>query len=187
MIENPPVPRGIYSALDRALTFLEVVAAIIGGFMMIAAMVLTSADALLRYLFNAPLSFNSYLTTYYLMVAMLVMPMAWAFRNGGYIRFLFVASLLPEAMANLLLRVGKVVGAGYFGVLAWLAGEHFLEVYGRGDVQMGAIDWPVAWSWVWIPIGLGLLSLRLLLMTFGPADELHYAEWVNEATKEEPV
>lgn len=154
---------------------------------MVGAMVLTSLDALLRYLFNAPLTFNSYLTTYYLMVAMLVMPLAWAFRTGGYIRVVFFASMLPHKIGTLLLRAGKLVGAGYFGALAWLSGGSFWKIYQAGDIQMGAIDWPVAWSWVWLPIGLGLLSLRMLLMVFGPDDELHYAEWVNKEAQKEPV
>jgi TRAP-type C4-dicarboxylate transport system permease small subunit len=187
-MNTPSTPRrGVYGALDRALRVLEIGAAFLGGLVMVIAMVLTSADALLRYLFNSPITFNAYLTTYYLMVAMLILPMAWAFRNGGYIRFLFVASLLPPAVGHLMLRIGKIVGSAYFGVLAWLAGERFWELYVNGDVQMGEIDWPVSWSWVCIPIGLGLLSLRLLLMTFGPADELHYAEWVNEEASEEPI
>lgn len=154
---------------------------------MVAAMVLTSLDALLRYLFNAPLTFNSYLTTYYLMVAMLIMPLAWAFRTGGYIRVVFFAAMLPRKTGALLLRAGKLVGAGYFGALAWLSGVSFWKIYQAGDIQMGAIDWPVAWSWVWLPIGLGLLSLRMLLMVFGPEDELHYAEWVNKEAQKEPV
>lgn len=187
MIGAGETKRGIYGALDQALRVLEVGAAIVGGIALVGAMILTSIDALLRYFFNAPLSFNSYLTTYYLMVAMLIMPLAWAFRTGGYIRVVFLASLLPPKSASALLRAGKLVGAGYFGVLAWLSGKTFWGIYQRGDIQMGAIDWPVAWSWVWLPIGLGLLALRMLLMVFGPRDELHYAEWVNKEAKKEPV
>ncbi|MFV0493282.1 MAG: TRAP transporter small permease [Pseudorhodobacter sp.] len=175
--------RGVYGVLDKALRIPELMAACTGGFFMVAAMVLTSADAILRYFFNAPLTWNSYLTTYYLMVGMFVMPMAWGYRTGGYIRIVFLASMLPHNMAYLLLRLGKIVGAAYFGALGWLAGEHFWEVFQRGDVEMGLIDWPVSWSWVWIPIGLGLLSLRMLLMAFGPNDELHYAEWLNKKDK----
>lgn len=175
--ETSPPQTGLFGALDRVLRVPEAIAAYIGGLMMVSAMVLTSLDAILRYAFNAPLTWNAYLTTYYLMVGMFVMPMAWGFRTGGYIRIVYFASLLPFTLAKYLLRVGKVVGAGYFGALAWLAGEHFWEVFQRGDVQMGLIDWPVSWSWIWVPIGLGLLSLRMLLMAFGPDEQLHYAKW----------
>lgn len=176
--EPTPEFKGIYGALDRALRIPEFIAACIGGVAMVSAMFLTSADAGFRYLLNSPLTFNTYLTTYYLMVAMLVMPMAWAFRTGGYIRILALMFFLPPKLAFAILRIGKVIGAVYFAALAWLAGVHFWEVYQRGDVQMGEIDWPVAWSWVWIPIGLGLLALRLALMAFGPREQLHYAQWL---------
>jgi TRAP-type C4-dicarboxylate transport system permease small subunit len=161
-------------AIDRALRKVEAAAAIVGGAMMLTAMLLTSLDALLRYGFNRPLSFNFYLTENYLMVGLMCLPLAWGFRAGGYIRVMALARLLPSQARNLLLRAGLLAGAVYIAALAWLAGVWFWDVYQRGDVRMGMIDWPVAWSWVWIPIGLGLLALRLLMMSFGPPENLHY-------------
>jgi TRAP-type C4-dicarboxylate transport system permease small subunit len=151
----------------------------VGGIMMLAAMVFTAADALLRYLFDAPLSFNFYLTENYLMVGLMTLPMAWGFRTGGLIRITAALELLPGIGRQLLLRAGLLVSCVYVATLAWLAGIHFLDTYQRGDVQMGVIDWPVYWSWVWVPVGLGLLSLRLLVTAFGPARALeveHSAE-----------
>lgn len=178
---------GLHGALDRALRLPEIAAAFAGGFAMVTATVLTSVDALMRYLFNAPLTFNAYLTTYYLMVAMLILPMAWAYRNGGYIRFVFLLMKLPKPVADLVLRAGQGVSAVYFGALTWFSWGRFWEHYSQGDVQMGEIDWPVSWSWICIPIGLGLLSLRLLLTAFGPSADLHYTDLHNEEAKEKPL
>ena len=161
-------------AFDMALRKVEAVAAIVGGAMMLAAMLLTSADALLRYGFNAPLSFNFYLTEQYLMVGLMTLPLAWGFRAGGYIRVMALALVLPQVARHMLLRSGLMLGAIYIGALAWLSGLWFWDIYQRGDVRMGEIDWPIAWSWVWLPIGLGLLALRLFVMATGPAENLHY-------------
>jgi TRAP-type C4-dicarboxylate transport system permease small subunit len=155
------------------LRWCENAAAVAGGAMMLAAMVLTTLDALMRYAFNAPLSFNYYLTENYLMVGLMTLPMAWGFRAGGFIRIMALAAVLPRSIGDALLRVGLLASALYVAALAWLAAGHFIEVWRRGDVQMGVIDWPVAWSWVWLPIGLGLLAARLTATAFGSSQRLN--------------
>ena len=157
------------NALDRALRLAEAAAAAVAGFMMLAAMVLTSADALMRYGLNRPLNFNYFLTESYLMVGIVCMPMAWAFRTGGYIRISFLLHMLPARLGLVLLRVGLLASVAYIADLAWLAGMEWFRLFRTGEVEMGVIDWPWSWSWIWIPIGLGLLVLRLLLLAFGPA------------------
>jgi TRAP-type C4-dicarboxylate transport system permease small subunit len=164
------VAAAIHGALERALRLVEVVAAIIGGIFMLAAMVLTSADAFMRYAFNAPIVLNFYLTEKYLLVGLMTLPMAWGFRTGGYIRLVSILYLLPPLATSVLLRCGLLVSAGYVATLAWLSGTHFWEVYQSGEVQMGVIDWPVAWSWLPVPVGLGLLALRLIMIVLGPDD-----------------
>jgi TRAP-type C4-dicarboxylate transport system permease small subunit len=174
---------GVLGALDRALRVLENIAAVVGGVMMLAAMVLTSLDAILRYTINAPIVFNFYLTEKYLLVGTIMMPMAWGFRTGGYIRLMALAQVLPGGPRHLLFRAGFLVSSLYVAVLAWLAGGYFLEVHSRGLVQMGVIDWPVSWSWIWVPLGLTLFALRLLLTAVGPPQDLHYeADPLRDAT-----
>jgi TRAP-type C4-dicarboxylate transport system permease small subunit len=162
-----------HGALEKALRACEAAAAVAGGAMMLAAMLLTSADALLRYGFNAPLTFNYYLTENYLMVGMMLLPMAWGFRAGGYIRIVLLVQHFAPRIRLALLRAGLLVSFVYVAALAYLAGAHFLEIHQRGDVQMGVIDWPVSWSWAPVSVGLGLLAIRLLFMALGPAADLH--------------
>ncbi|SMF90070.1 TRAP-type C4-dicarboxylate transport system, small permease component [Azospirillum oryzae] len=163
---------GMFCRIDHAFRKIELAAAIVGATLMLATMVLISFDALLRYTFNAPLSFAFYLTENYLMVGMMTLPLAWGFRRGGFIRISAFVQLMPETIREMFLRAGLLSGSAYVAVLAWLAGIHFIEVYESGDVQMGVIDWPVSWSWVWVPIGVGLLAVRLVLMAFGPSRDL---------------
>jgi TRAP-type C4-dicarboxylate transport system permease small subunit len=166
----------LYRALDAVVRPAEITAAAAGGALMLAAMLLTSVDVVARYLFNAPLEFNQYLTETYLMIGLMTLPLAWGFRAGGYIRVVGLVQALPSSAGQLLLRIGLLSGSGYIAVLAWLAGEKWWETFQDGSVDMGIIDWPVSWSWISIPIGLGLLCLRLALMSIGPARELHFDE-----------
>jgi TRAP-type C4-dicarboxylate transport system permease small subunit len=170
---SPTTAGGLFGTLDACLRPLELIAAIIAGVMMLAAMVLTSFDALLRYGFDAPLTFNYYLTENYLMIGMLTMPLAWGFRSGGYIRVLGLTQLVRPALRDMMLRAGLVLSSAYVAALAWFAGVRFLENYRRGAVDMGIIDWPLSWSWIWVPVGLTLLALRLLATAIGPGHDLH--------------
>lgn len=167
---------GVYGALEIALRYAENLAALVGGALLVISMFLTSADALLRYTVTSPLWFSFYLTENYILVGMLSLPLAWGFRNGGYIRISALLLLLPKTAGDVLLRLGLFAGCVYVAVLAWLSGLRFVESYVRGAVQMGVIDWPVAWSWVWLPIGLGLLSLRLVFTATGPSSTLKDAD-----------
>jgi TRAP-type C4-dicarboxylate transport system permease small subunit len=177
-----PVPAsgaGIHARLDRILCWLENAAIVVAGVAMVAAMVLTAVDAIARYAFNSPLTFQQYLTENYLMVALVTLALPWGFRTGGYIRIESLLLVLPKPIAMAIMRVGLLSSAAFVTVLAWMAGAKFLEAYSSHAVQFGEIDWPVSWSWVWVPVGCGLLAARLLLIAFGPQEHLragHSAE-----------
>lgn len=166
--------RKAYDLADAALRRLEDLAAIVGAVLMLIAMVMTTLDALLRYIFNAPIVFSYHLTENYLMVGMLTMPLAWGFRTGGYIRINALALALRSRSRRFLLRSGLLVSAVYVAALAWYSAIHFIGVFQRGDFQMGVIDWPLWLSWVWVPIGVGLLAIRLFFLAFGPSDDPHF-------------
>jgi len=172
--DNHARPREI-SIAERVFQPIENAAAILAGALMVLAMVLTTADALLRYTINRPLNFNYFLTEYYLMVGIVCLPMAWAFRTGGYIRISFLLSALPEGLGTWLLRVGLIVSAFYSGWLAWLGGLNWHDAWVTNAVDIGVIDWPWSWSWLPVPVGMGLLTLRLVLTALGPAAELNIA------------
>lgn len=163
---------GAFHRLDTLLRPVETVAAVFGGVVMLTAMVLTSLDALMRYTLNSPIPFNFFLTENYLMVALVCMPLAWAFREGGYIRIVFFYAILPRPLGTLLLRAGLFAGFLLIADLAWLAGHQWYKSYATNEIIMEVLDWRMSWSWIWVPIGLGLLALRLLLNVFGPEASL---------------
>lgn len=162
----------LHGAADTALSFVENIAAAIAGVIAIVMMLLTTADALMRYLLNAPLVFQFYLTSNYLLVATLMLSLAWGFRTGGYIRVSILFSRLGELLGSAVLRVGLLFSAGYLALLTWTSGKYFLKAYESNLIAVEEINWPVAWSWLWVPIGCGLLTLRVLLVALGDSSQL---------------
>lgn len=147
---------------------------------MIAAMLLTTADALMRYLAHMPIQFAFYLTSNYLMICMATMPMAWGFRTGGYIRVNLFTQHLSVAARRLLYRAGLLVGAGYVAVLAHESAGYTYKQFALNRIVVQDFNWPVGWSWIWIPVGCGLLALRVLLTCFGPGETLEADETAHE-------
>lgn len=135
-------------------------------------MALVSTDAVLRRGFDHPLTFQLPLSENYLLVALSMLSLAWGYRKGGSIRVHLLIDLLPVRVAVMLLRAGLAVAAVYIMALAVLSWSTFHEALVNNEVEMGVIDWPVAWSWFWIPVGCGMLSLRLALDVFKPGEEL---------------
>jgi TRAP-type C4-dicarboxylate transport system permease small subunit len=155
---------------DAGLRLVENALAALGGIAIASAMLLVSADAVMRHLFSAPLTFQFTLTESYLMVMGFSLALPWGYRTGGRIRIMLLLEGIAGGPRGWLIRGGNVIAAFYLSVLAWKALEKTIAAFQRNDLVMGVIDWPVGWSWVWIPIGLMILALRLLLDTALPIE-----------------
>lgn len=149
----------------KALEALENLTSWIAGACVFVMMVLVSSDAIGRYAFQAPLKFQFDFTTYYLMVIVGVLALAWGERNGSMIRIKAATRFLPAHLHSYLYAFNNAVAAAVFAAMTYASGERTLETYRDGDVLFGVIDWPVWLSNVWVPIAAGALTLRLLVNT----------------------
>ena len=84
--------------IDKWLTRCEVVLVGLAVLSAITMMLLTTADAMGRYLFNAPIVGAYELTEKYLMVAMIFFGLSYAFRGGVFIRVTFLVDRLPPPL-----------------------------------------------------------------------------------------
>lgn len=158
----------VHARLDAGLCRIELAALVIAGIAVVSAMLLVSADAILRYLFAAPLAFQLHVSEFYLLPASLMMALAWGYRTGGAIQISILVSALPERVAGPLTRVMLAVSGCYVAYLAWRSSFPLIRAWHRNEVVMGVLDWPVSLSWVWITAGCALLAVRLLLDATAP-------------------
>ncbi|UEM24493.1 TRAP transporter small permease (plasmid) [Skermanella mucosa] len=157
-----------HGRVDQVLARVENVAAVGAGAAAVTAMVLVSLDVIMRYAFASPLTFQMYLTQYYLLVAMVMLALPWGYRTGGAIQIRLLLAALPAPLSDTITRIGLMVSAGYLLAVTWRGWLTFSEALANDEVIMGVIDWPVAWSWIWVPIGCGLLALRLVVDAAAP-------------------
>ena len=81
----------VLSRIEALLIWLAVIATT-------AMMLLTSADALLRYTVNKPIVGAYEITEKYLMVAAIFLGFSYAYRGGAFIRVTFLVDLLPRSL-----------------------------------------------------------------------------------------
>lgn len=128
-----------------------------------------SADALGRYLFNAPLQGNFEFTSLYLMIIVTFLGMPATYTAGGMVRLEVLTSRLSRVPGRIPARLNAGLGAAVFGFLAWHAGLEAIDKFAAGDTTFGAVQFPLYWSYVWFPLGAALLAARLAYEIVFPA------------------
>jgi TRAP-type C4-dicarboxylate transport system permease small subunit len=157
---------GIHKGLSRLATIF--------AYLAMLAMLLMAfhvfANVVVRILTRRDVAGTLEIVTYYYMVALVFLPMAFVQQAGGHIR----ADLLSRYMAN---RAGTVVEvltqiamAVFFTLLGWKALESVLEQMGRGEVIQGGgglfVVWPARWM---LPVGLALAALYAVMLAIDAA------------------
>ena len=158
----------LHQTIDHGLRRVETAAIVISGAAIVIVMVLVSADAVLRRGLGKPLIFQLPLSENYLLVVMVMLALAWGYRQGGTIQVRLLLDIIPKTLADRIMRVGLAASSIYMLLLAWLAWGPFYRALVDHEVIMGVIDWPVAWSWFWVPLGCALLSIRLAVDATAP-------------------
>lgn len=155
-------PRGPSEPFDRALTSLENVLVLIAGFVVIALMLVVTADVISRSLFNFPLP-NSYEYMELGMVFAVYLGAAEVQRDKRHVAIDALSKHLPprgQAAVDLLgCIIGLVLmaGIGYWGSLAAWSSYQTSEYIGS------VAHVPVLPARLALLVGVAVLALRLIL------------------------
>lgn len=159
--------------VGKILTKLEDLLHLGGCLGLVSVAVLINADILLRLFFNAPVQFQFELTELYLMPALATLSLSRVFRDGGHLALDFMPENLPGIWDRVVAKARLVLSALFFAAVTWMSGKFALTAIRHGDVEYGALDWPLGWAYAVIPLGCGVLVLRLVFdaVTEGPAKQ----------------
>lgn len=156
--------------LGKLLTKLEDTLHIGGCLGLVAVAALINADILLRLLFNRPVQIQFELTELYLMPALATLSLSRVFRDGGHLALDFMPEHLPGLLGQMIAKMRLLLPALFFVAVTWMSGKFALKAITHGDVEYGALDWPLGWAYAVIPLGCGVLVLRLLYDVFTQSD-----------------
>ena len=125
-------------------------------------MVLTTADAAGRYLFNRPILAAFELTTNYLMVAAVFLALPHAYRQGANIRVTFLVDRLGRRPRLVVDHAVQLVSLLYCAMLVFATFQQAHHIMSTGT-RFTTLDLPQWPGHLVVSIGLFLTTLMLLL------------------------
>jgi TRAP-type C4-dicarboxylate transport system permease small subunit len=149
-------------AIDRAgrwVARLEGLAATGAALALFAIMLIVVADVLLRYLFNAPLSWSYDLISIYLMGVAFFLALSETLRMNHHVAVDILYLRFPLGWRRVWRLVGWALSFVLFAIIFVLAVTTAWDRWSAGNVVAGAIPWPT-----WIPAAIAAAGFLLLLV-----------------------
>lgn len=141
---------------------LEVVFLRLSQVALVLMMLLTTADAISRYLFKQSIVVAYEMTELYLMVALVFLSMSFVKKIDGHIRLDILFDRFPKKVQYILDAFYCLLAATMFFFIGLKGLNMTVEALQYRYVAAGLINFPLWLSYVWIPIGSYLLMIRLL-------------------------
>lgn len=148
--------------VDKWLARCELVLLTLAIVCAVSMMCLTSADAILRYLFNKPIEGAYELTEKYFMVGTVFLGVSYAYRGGALIRITFLVERLPEWARLIANYFAQIVSVSYCILLVVATFQQSLRVQANGTA-LSTLDVPLGPANFLVPIGLFFLSALTLI------------------------
>lgn len=158
----------------RATDFATTVAAYVAGVVLVALMLLTTADVAGRYFFNAPLN-GVFDLTHFAVSIMTFLGLSYCGYQGGHVVIELLYEKLPFVARGVLNRVINLVGCVLFGVIAWRTAVQSIDVRDMGEAsQLMEIPlFPLYWL---VAFGCALFAAVMALRIFIPEPDSHQPE-----------
>ncbi len=149
--------------MQRVLNACETVMLYISCLSTFILMLLTTADAGGRYLFNRPITGAFEITTNYFMIAAVFFAVSYGYREGAYIRVTFLADRLPKQVKLYIDHLVQVASVIYGFLLVYATYQQAVRVF-ADHTTLSSIDFiPLGPAYVMVPLGLLFMSIAMLL------------------------
>lgn len=153
------------AALDRWVGRLAQACGVLAALAIVAILLLICLETVLRR-FRASLLVTDEIAGY-LNAAAVFLGLAWALREGGFIRVEILYDRASGALRQALRWLIVITAAGFTAILLWVCARHVIYAFDRDTRAVSVIDTPE-----WIPqsamvVGLAVLLLQLLAWIIG--------------------
>lgn len=164
--------------MDRAFRKLTHGLMLVGGLGIILMMLNITLDVVLKVVWNAPIQGTVEISSYYYMVAIVLLPMAMVEYDDEQISVDLLFNHFPDWLKRISLMITFIATAGMLSIMTWRTGLDAVRAFSVGEVVMGSreiIVWPARCM---LPIGFGLAALAavlraVMLLRGRPVTKLH--------------
>jgi TRAP-type C4-dicarboxylate transport system permease small subunit len=134
---------------------------------------LTTADALGRYLFNSPIPGTGELIEDYFMIALIFLPLSFSFMQEGHVHVTIIEQFFSTRVKFLIGKFNLLLSFGLFALIALAGWKGFAEAWRIDEISTSSVGYPMWPCYAMVPIGCGLLCLRIAQVFFGRAKKEH--------------
>ena len=161
--------RKLRDPLDAVTSRIETLLLILCSLAILAAMLLTTADVILRYGFKNPITWGFDFIMLYLMPAAYYMGFAYGMRTGAHLSVDFFIGLLPRFVKQRLCPLILLIGAALMFYVAWLLFHEAAESLIAGHRLFGSVAWLTWPTAAIIGVSIALFAVRVVLTAFDTA------------------
>lgn len=152
-------------SIEKWLWWCELALVYAGVLATVIMMLLTSADAMSRYLLNRPIIGAYELTEKYLMVAAIYLGLSYAYRGGVFIRVTFVVDRLRPTLKLAANYFAHLVSLLFCLVVLVATTRQALRELGDAT-ELSSLPIPVGPAYCFVPLGfLALTAIMLVDLT----------------------
>lgn len=146
--------------IDRALLVIMILASVALASMMLHV----TLDVFLRYAFNRPLADTVEVVSFYYMIAVVFLPLAFVERNSEHIEVELFTQKLPLKIRNGLFIAARLFAVGFFGILTYITYIDAVGYMAIRETPMGSDlrIWPTRFL---LPLSFAILMITMLLHT----------------------
>jgi TRAP-type C4-dicarboxylate transport system permease small subunit len=170
--------------MDRAFRKLTHGLMLVGGLGIILMMLNITLDVILKVFWNAPIQGTVEISSYYYMVAIVMLPMAMVEYDDEQISVDLLFNHFPAWLKQTSLLITFIATAGMLSVMTWRTGLDAVRAFIVGQVVMGSreiIVWPARCM---LPLGFGLAAvaaiMRIVMLLLGrPVTKIHETDSIT--------
>lgn len=155
--------------IERISTWFGYVSAAL----VLAAMLIISYAAMLRYLVGASTIWQTELVTYLLMFATFCGG-AYGLKHGDHVKIDLVVTRFGPRTQRFVRLVAAVLGFGFVAALAVMSFDMWWETKTEGLTSGSAWDVPLAYPHLILPLGMTLLTLQYLVVIAAIIQEMRH-------------
>lgn len=149
--------------MEKVLALCERVMLYISTLSTFILMLLTTADAGGRYIFNRPITGAYEISTTYLMIAGIFMGMSFGYRQGSYIRVTLLTGHLKGKVKVAVNTFVQIISLLYGVLLVIATYRQALRTF-EMHTTLSSLDYiPVGPAYVIVPVGLFFMCLAMLI------------------------
>jgi TRAP-type C4-dicarboxylate transport system permease small subunit len=170
----------MFKKIERGIELLAHILAFMAFVALILMALHVTASVALRWAIGQDIPVTTEMATYYYMVALTYLPLAFVDRRGAHLNAEFFYVLCSKKWQRVLDVVNNILAFSFLSFLAWRTSVGAYERTLSGDIISTASGhfpiWPARW---FVPIGLGVAALIVLLRGY----EAIKALWEGDVTE----